>query len=399
MVDATMTFRSQQAQVGALADRAAADVSVSVGSASDLSAYARLCRSACVAPPQSLPWISAWIASSRSDTLLAVLWRGNLPVYALALDIEKAGPFRVARLMSGRHANGNFPAADPGFLSSGTFDLAPIVTAIRAARPDIDAMALERLLPEWDGIANPLNANKSFPSPNVALAVDLEGGFDALLSRSSGKRKRKKHRSQTRKFETAGGFRRVEAGTPAETRRLLDAFFAMKSHRLEKMGVANVFGEEKVRSFFHKLFAEALDEATPPFVLHGLEVGGTLRAVTGSSRSGKRLICEFGAIADDDLAHASPGDFLFFDNIEEACQQNLSVYDFSVGDEPYKRMWCDIETMHFDVVIALSTKGRLLASQMRHSARLKAVIKNSPLIWKLAKLGRRRAAGQSSEDS
>ena len=76
-------------------------------------------------------------------------------------------------------------------------------------------------------------------------------------------------------------------------------------------------------AFFRALFAEALADVQPPFVLHGLEVDGKLRAVTGSSRSGKRLICEFGAIAEDDLAHASPGDFLFFDNIEEACEQGF----------------------------------------------------------------------------
>ena len=51
--------------------------------------------------------------------------------------------------------------------------------------------------------------------------------------------------------------------------------------------------------------------------------GGTLRAVTGSSRRGKTLICEFGAIVEDELAHASPGDFLFFENIREACGERL----------------------------------------------------------------------------
>ncbi|TIU15883.1 MAG: GNAT family N-acetyltransferase, partial [Mesorhizobium sp.] len=128
----------------------------------------------------------------------------------------------------------------------------------------------------------------------------------------------------------------------------------------------------------------------PSFVLHGLEVAGKLRAVTGSSRSGKRLICEFGAIADDDLAHASPGDFLFFDNIEEACERGFDVYDFSVGDEPYKRLWCDIETQHFEVLIPLTMKGRALVFVLRQGARLKTFVKNSPTIWKLTKMLRRK---------
>ncbi|TIT74233.1 MAG: GNAT family N-acetyltransferase, partial [Mesorhizobium sp.] len=87
-----------------------------------------------------------------------------------------------------------------------------------------------------------------------------------------------------------------------EVDRLLDAFLDMKEVRFRKMGIANVFGEPEVRAFFRTLFTEALAEGKPSFVLHGLEVAGKLRAVTGSSLSGKRLICEFGAIAEDDLA-------------------------------------------------------------------------------------------------
>ncbi|RVA00544.1 GNAT family N-acetyltransferase, partial [Mesorhizobium sp. M7A.F.Ca.US.002.01.1.1] len=212
----------------------------------------------------------------------------------------------------------------------------------------------------------------------------------------------KKHRSQIRKFETVGSHRRIEAGTPDEVDRLLDAFFEMKELRFRKMGIANVFGDAQVRGFFRALFSQALSEDKPSFVLHGLEVAGKLRAITGSSRSGKRLICEFGAIAEDDLGHASPGDFLFFDNIQEACETGFEVYDFSVGDEPYKRLWCDIETRHFEVLVPLTVKGRMLALTLRQGARLKAFVKNSPTIWKLTKVLRRKAAGQaapSEEDS
>ncbi len=162
--------------------------------------------------------------------------------------------------MSGRHANGNFPAADPAFLKAGAFDAAAVLDAIRAAHPDVDALVLERLLPEHEGIANPLLALPHFPSPNVSRAVSLEGGFDALLSRVSGKRKKKSTAPQTRKFEAAGGFRRIEARTPEEVSRLLDAFFAMKEFRFRKMGIANVFGDMEVQNFFRSLFRDALAE-------------------------------------------------------------------------------------------------------------------------------------------
>ena len=77
-------------------------------------------------------------------------------------------------------------------------------------------------------------------------------------------------------------------------------------------------------------------------------------------------------------------------------------WSFSVGDEPYKRLWCDIETQHFEVLVPLTLKGRALALVLQQGARLKAFIKNSPTIWKLTKMLRRKAAGQpapaASED-
>ncbi|PDQ19444.1 GNAT family N-acetyltransferase [Mesorhizobium sanjuanii] len=401
MVDATASFDGNRLAASEASLRAlpigAINLSVSAADGAALAAYAEFCRSAVFAPAQSATWILNWAAETGADALVATLSTGDRPVFALALEVTRRGPFRVARFVGGRHANGNFAAADPHWLANADGEaIRSVLTAIAKARPDIDLVALERLLPDLDGIANPLASFPHFPSPNLSLAADLAGGFDALLSRASGKRRRKKHRSQMRKFEAVGSHRRIEARTPEEVNRLLDAFFEMKEFRFRKIGVANVFGEPEVRAFFRALFIGALAEEKPSFVLHGLEVAGKLRAVTGSSRTGKRLICEFGAIAEDDLAHTSPGDFLFFDNIEEACETGFEIYDFSVGDEPYKRLWCDIETQHFEVLFPLTLKGRALALELRQGARLKSFIKNSPTVWKLTKRLRRKAAGQAA---
>ena len=154
--------------------------------------------------------------------------------------------------------------------------------------------------------------------------------------------------------------------------------------------------KRQVRAFFQALFSEALKADYPPFVLQGLEVAGKLRAVTGSSLCGKRLVCEFGSIAEDDLGYTSPGDFLFFENIKEASERGFDLYDFSVGDEPYKRLWCDLETQNFDVLLPLTLKGRALAMALHQKARAKAFIKNSPKIWKMTKTLRRKTAGQTT---
>nr|WP_292765451.1 GNAT family N-acetyltransferase [Mesorhizobium sp.] len=277
--------------------------------------------------------------------------------------------------------------------------MAALVSAIRSQRPRVDALVLERLLPDLEGLANPLGTIEHVTSPNVALAVDLNGGFEALLERASGKRKRKKRRAQLRKYEAAGGFRRIEASTTVEVDRLLDAFFAMKAGRFQKMGISNVFGDVEIQNFFRSLFRDALLEPTPPFQLHALEVGGKLRAVTASSLRGKRIICDFAAIAEDDLISTSPGEFLFFENLQAACAAGFEIYDFSVGDEPYKRQWCDIETNHFDIVLPVSPKGRLLAVALKSQASVKAYVKNNSTLWNLVKRLRQAASGKQNTES
>lgn len=398
MVDATVSFDENGPTTTPQRVLAANSATVSVVAATSdaLPAYAEFCQSALFAPAQSPGWVRNWVTHVEPDCILATLSADGRAVLSLALEVTRSGPFRVARFMGGRHANGNFPAADPAWLGKATVPaIRSLLTAIAESRRDIDLIALERLLPDLDGTPNPLVLLPHATSPNLSLSASLEGGFDALLGRLSGKRKRKKHRAQTRKFEAAGGLRRIEARTPAAASELLDAFFTMKESRFRKMGIANVFGAPQVRGFFHALFAGALAEDKPPFMLHGLEVAGKFRAVTGSSRCGRRLICEFGAIADDELGHASPGDFLFFENIEEACEDGFEVYDFSVGDEPYKRLWCDTETRQAEVLVPLTLKGRALALALDRSARLKAFVKNSPALWKLAKILRRRTARQA----
>ncbi|MGB6117721.1 MAG: GNAT family N-acetyltransferase [Mesorhizobium sp.] len=353
--------------------------------ATALSDYLAFAAQTPTAPAQSPSWVSAWVdGRGDADIVLLDIAQRDARLY-LPLEVNRAGPFCIATFLGGTHANGNFPP----FEGSATITPDAIVEAVRRVRPDIDLLRLDRLTHKLGGHENPLAHLATGESPNVSLAVDLEGGFDALLTRTSGKRKRKKHRSQIRKFEAFGTYGKVEATTPSEVDRLLDAFFVLKSARFKQLGLKDVFATEGVKRAFRNLFTAALAVTPKPFALHALEVGGKIRAVTGSSRSGDRLICEFGAIADDELGFASPGEFLFFENIRQACEDGSAVYDFSVGDEHYKRLWCNIEERQFDVLLPVTAKGRVLAGMIGTASRVKRAIKSNDRLWTAVKRLRR----------
>ncbi|MEX0344034.1 MAG: GNAT family N-acetyltransferase [Rhizobiaceae bacterium] len=356
--------------------------------------HASVCEDLCPAPSQHPVWVANWMSHSGTDAFVAVVCDVHEePVLSLPLQTSVSGGVKVATYQSGSHANGNFPAIRPGSQPVPQAVLVGLVEEIAKARPDIDLLLLERQAATSNGVENPFLAFPHSDSPNPALAVSLDGGFDAVLARSSGKRKRKKHRSQVRKFESLGDWRRYRADTPSSTEQMLNAFFVMKAERFQQMGIENKFADTGVQRFFHELFAEACTAPNPPFVLHGLEVAGKLRAVTGSSICTGRIVCEFSSFADDDAAHASPGDFLFFENIREACQLGMSIYDFSVGDEPYKRLWCDREEIQFDCRIPLTAKGKLAAMAYRTAAEAKRAIKSNSTLWQTAKKIRRTVSG------
>lgn len=402
MVDAAAPMAGTMDRNGiSTSARAKSGTTVTVGSADALGSYREAAEDGVFSPAQSPLWVASWIEGTGPDVIVATLNRDGRAILSLALEVGMRGAVRTARFMSGSHANGNFAPVSRQHAETVTIDdLNTLFSAMSKARPDVDLIVFERLATDIAGVANPLLLLPARQSPNVSLAVDLQGGFDAMLARTSARRKRKKHRSQIRKFEIAGGFRRLEASTAAEVDHLLTAFFSMKSTRFAKMGIADVFAQRHVRDFFRRVFTGSLGAPRPPFVLHAIEVGGKIRAVTGSSRCHDRLICEFGAIADDDMAFASPGEFLFFDNIEEACKDGYAVYDFSVGDEHYKRLWCNLEIAQFDVMVPLTTKGRLAAAVLSATARAKTFVKNNPYLWGLVKTFRKKAAApaESTEE-
>lgn len=385
----------------AAADIATSRVEVAVSNLSPdwIGCYAAFAAEHAHGAAQSPTWLKAWSRHAAADIVTLTLSEGGVPWLMLPLEVVRQGLFTSARFIGGSHANSNLPACNALHASKLTASARKaLARAIRKARPDIDLLLFERMVPTAAGAAVPLLAFGGSRSPNPVLSLTLEGGFEAVLKRSTDQRKAKKHRSHGRRFEEAGGFRRIEARSDAEVDRLLGEFFQFKKTRFAKAGIPDVFADPQIKASFGALFRDALKEGEPPFLLHALEVGGIIRAITGSSRQGGTLTCEFGAIRDDELGRYSPGEFLFYRTIQAACEEGFEVYDFGVGDERYKRLWCGIETNTLDVAVPISIKGKLLQMALGAAARVKLAVKRNPTLWKLVKRLRRETAGQTVPD-
>jgi CelD/BcsL family acetyltransferase involved in cellulose biosynthesis len=344
-------------------------------------------------PAQSADWFSCWQGSANPDCLVAALCTAGEPVFLLPLEIVQRGPVRIAIFAGGPHANCNFPALSRAHqMTRG--DLAILFDTVHQVRPDIDLVSLTRQLGELDGRANPLIQRPSRENANISLAITLERDFEIVLGRNNAKRKKKKHRQNARRFKEAGGYRIVTASSPSETRAMLENYFAWKTDRLAKAGIKNTYEPVGIKDFFHRLFANDAGSASPRFQLKALEVAGQYRAVLGKSYAEGQTFIDFIGIAEDELVSASPGEFLFFEDIQDSCKTDLAVYSFGIGDEPYKRSWSDIEVPTYDTDISLTTKGKIFAFYLGARGKLVRTIKQNDVVWAKVKKARSRLLGK-----
>lgn len=343
--------------------------------------------------PQSLEWVNGWRVLVNADSFVAGIFADGRPVLLVPLEVVTQNGAKIARYPGGSHANCNFPWLQKeydGFLGRET--VRQLIETIRKARPDIDALSLTRQFSELQGAINPLLALAKAPNPNPVLAASLDGGFDAVLDRANRKRKLKKHRQHSRRYEESGGWKIAAPQNRAESDTILDLYFAMKAKRFRKMGIRDPFADENVRNFFKAFFGEKLAKAQNQNELRFLEVGGTVRSIIGKLFGHTGPTVEFAAIAEDELMTASPGEFLFFEDISRSCDEGRSIYSFGIGDEPYKREWCDIERTIYDTLVPLSAKGKLFTALQSASNAIAGNLKRNPRLWRLAKTLRSRFA-------
>ncbi|MBK3746104.1 GNAT family N-acetyltransferase [Paraburkholderia aspalathi] len=336
--------------------------------------------------PQSREWIAAWQRHVNQDCLIAALLCDDRPLVLLPLEIIRSGATTIARFAGGSHANGNFPVLSTTDDHPITLEhIKMLIEVLKKARPDIDALALLRQQATLSGRKNPLLQLGSHVNPNPVLSTRIEPDFDAVLARHSAKRKKKKHRSHARSYADAGGWTIITAETPEQAKRLLDAFFTMKARQFRQAGIADPFAPAGIHGFFNEIFGSAAHQADKRFEIKALEVGGQLRSVIGKIISGRTQCVEFCSISQDELDNTSPGEFLFYEDMALSCQQNAEIYSFGIGDEPYKRHWCDIEEPAFDTVYGLTLNGKIYTQLFRLRMHVTRRVKHNPRLWALAK--------------
>jgi CelD/BcsL family acetyltransferase involved in cellulose biosynthesis len=91
---------------------------------------------------------------------------------------------------------------------------------------------------------------------------------------------------------------------------------------------------------------------------------------------------------DGELAHFGPGSLQLLEMFRYAIEHGLKVFDFTIGDEPYKRDWYDSEMRLYDHAAPATLRGWMTVLPVQAMRTIKRHVRNNPAIWSVVRKAR-----------
>ena len=338
---------------------------------------------------QGFDWCDAWEKTHGHPLAIIRGSRDGKACFILPLEIQRHNMVRTAQFIAARFNNINTGLFSADFREhcdvTGARAIAAALVTLLAGKADL--IALQNIPLDWRGTRHPLSGLPATEHQNHTFQLPLLSDMEATIRQVNAKRRRKKYRNQCRKLEAVGGFDHLIAHSDAEKRQLLELFFEQKAARFKAQGLPNVFQAPETQAFFQMLSEADSGGGNVPLQLNAIRLkgkhDGKIAAIAGLSRKGDHVICQFGSIDETLVPEASAGELLFWLMIEKSGAEGADLFDFGLGDQGYKRSWCTVETIQHDILLPVTSSGRLAALAQRGLTRTKAAIKGNPHLYSL----------------
>jgi len=346
---------------------------------------------------QTFEWLETWqrhIGALNGVQPAIVVGRdaGGDIQFIMPLSTRPVGFARELAWLGTELCDYNAPLLAPGF--SERMDRARFMALwarVTKALQDHPRLAFDYVnltkMPEMVGAQkNPMLNLAVTMNPNGAYLTHLAGDWEAFYTAKRSSTTRRRDRTKRKRLAEFGEVQFVNADSESAILSALDTLMKQKARLFAHMGVANLFAKPGHVDFYR---AMAAGPATRHLVhMSTLNVGTTPAAVNlGLTHHG----CYYHLLAsydDGDVSRFGPGAAHLHDLLHLAIDRGFNIFDFTIGDERYKRDWCDTELKLFDSISAVTWQGALMAASIVGAQRLKRQIKQVPALWNAFSKGR-----------
>jgi CelD/BcsL family acetyltransferase involved in cellulose biosynthesis len=251
---------------------------------------------------------------------------------------------------------------------------------------DHDIVDLEKMPTTVGEQANPFCAMRVKPHVNDAYMTVVGSDWGAYYAAKRSSSSRRTDRRKRKRLADHGETRFITAGSRDDVVRSVDALIDEKRRSYAKLGVANMFERPGYRDFFVDLATNARSSRLTH--VSRVDVGEMTAAANFGLMYRGRYYYILAGYDDDELARFGPGAIQLQHVMRYAAENNCQLFNFTIGDEPYKREWCDVEITLCDFVSPASCRGSLVAASTLPFRQIKRWIKRNPTAWAFVRKAR-----------
>ena len=223
--------------------------------------------------------------------------------------------------------------------------------------PAFDLIHLQRQLNKIRGFDNPFANQFTRPHNTKSYQTTLEPSWDNHYQTRLKKKIRADSRRQRHRLEQLGQLQFLVAEKRKQKSEIIKVMMQQKSHRYQDTGVWNMLAVPEYQKFYiglanlnydhNKVHCSALLVDKIMIATHvGLVDRDTFYYTMPAHKGG-------------DWKRFSSGRLLLENLMEWSIENNLKYFDFTVGEELYKKIWCDTETQLFETLQSITLKGRI----------------------------------------
>jgi CelD/BcsL family acetyltransferase involved in cellulose biosynthesis len=340
---------------------------------------------------QSFDWLARWqrhIGNRQGTRPAVVLGRhaNGALLFILPLALERRRLVRQLRWLGGDLCDYHAPLLTKGLRAHlGADGFAPLwhdILALLRTSPRFrfDLIDLQQMPETVGGEPNPFVDLNVTLHPSGAHIARLAGDWEKFYASKRSSANRKVERKKLKQMAERGEIAFADANDGLDAAHTMDVLIAQKGRALTRMGVENFLARPGYREFFLDL---ATDPALAGFVHVGhMTVGSTIAATSFGLIHGGCYYLMLSSYDDGELAKFGPGRAHLHELLRRAIGRGLGYFDFTVGDESYKREWSDVELRLYDHTAAATMRGLPAAAVTTGYRRAKRLIKQTPALWR-----------------
>jgi CelD/BcsL family acetyltransferase involved in cellulose biosynthesis len=332
---------------------------------------------------QSELWLATWY-----ETFTA---RGNADAVIIGIEDRVSGNLVMVLPLCRVMENGleticfadfgladyNAPLLHPEF-DPDRFGADKLMTAICKVLPAADLLKFEKMPAQINGKKNPLISHPSAHKSNLChYGIEVPKSWNEYwtsLKRSFRKDQRRRWRVLHKKGEVSFVW--------CKNAREVDSLFAIltrqQRRRLDGLGLPYLLADPDMKDFYRQIIRNGCTDG--PVIFTALLVDDKPVATLCGFGDGTRYAMTISGYESEEWSKCSPGRLLTERTMQILHKQGYSYFDFTIGDEPYKKYFAKENGPLHELVHTLSWKAlpryawlktKALQRQSPHITRLK----------------------------